>query len=58
MHVGVLRGEYFYNITLRGLSILIFLLPAFKTVANWRGLFNIINLEEQRKTSRVKNKLS
>ena len=29
---------------------------AFKTISNERGLFNIISLEKQRKTSHVKNK--
>ena len=33
------------------------ILLAFKTISNQRGLFNIISLEEQRKTSHVKNKL-
>ena len=49
MHVDVLRGEYFCNILINSNIPL-----AFKTVAIYRGLFGIISLEEQRKTSHVK----
>ena len=52
MHVGVLRGEYVCNVPLGDYQ---FQYLAFKTIVNQRSLFNIISLEEQRETSRVKN---
>ena len=54
MHVGMPSGEYFYDNPLAEHQFKCS--PSFKTVANLRGLFNIISLEEQRKTSHVQNK--
>ena len=71
MHVGVLRGEHFFNILqgdinsnfplgeyYQSRSPLFHSKPpaAFKIVANKRGLSNIIWLGEQRKASHAKNK--
>ena len=71
MHVGVLRGEHFFNILqgdinsnfplgeyYQSRSPMFHSKPpaAFKIVANKRGLFNIIWLGEQRKASHAKNK--
>lgn len=53
MHVGVRRGEYFCN----PYGIINWNIPlAFKTIAIERDLFNKISLEEERKTSHMKNK--
>lgn len=56
MQLGVLWGNisviFTYGIIDSNIPL------AFKTVANYQGLFNIICLEEHGKTSHVKNKIS
>ena len=51
------RGEYFFNIPLAPRIINSNIPLAFKTISDWRVLFTIIIIEEQRKTSHVKNNM-
>ena len=49
MHVVVLRGNISVIFPLAGIINSNIIPSAFRTTANWRGLFNTISLEEQRK---------
>ena len=56
MLVGVLRGIFPYFPLARIINSNT-IPSAFRTIANWRGLFNAISLEEQTKRSLVRNKV-
>ena len=57
MHVVVLRGNISVIFPLAGIINSNIIPSAFRTIANWRGLFNKVSPEEQRITSLVGNKV-